>query len=146
MRKIYLVGSLRNPFIPELAVHLRSLGHEVFDDWYGSGPADDDNWREYELARGRPYEEAISGKAATNICAFDKANILASDTVILVLPAGRSGHMEIGFAAGAGKATYILLDAEYERWDVMYRLTDGVFRSVDVLCEKLAEPLPRFVL
>lgn len=137
MSKIYLVGSLRNPRIPDIANKLRDDGHDVFDDWYGAGETADDSWRAYEKARGRSYAEAIEGKAATNICEFDRCNIMASDTVILILPAGRSGHMEIGFAAGAGKRTHILLDADYDRWDVMYRLTDGVWSHIDPLRAKL---------
>lgn len=127
MSKIYLVGSLRNERIPEIAELLREDGHDVFDDWYGAGPKADDHWREYEIGRGRPYAEAILGKAAQNIMNFDRTNILASDTVILVLPAGKSGHMELGLAIGAGKKTHILLDKDYDRWDVMYALADGVW-------------------
>ena len=37
MSKIYLIGSLRNPSIPETAAKLRDAGHEVFDDWFSAG-------------------------------------------------------------------------------------------------------------
>jgi hypothetical protein len=133
MRKIYLVGSLRNTIIPEIAEALREDGHEVFDDWHGAGPKADEHWREYENYRGRSYLEAINGKAAQNICAFDRTNILASDTVILVLPAGKSGHMEIGLAVGARKNTHILLDKDYDRWDVMYALVNGVWNNLSLM-------------
>ncbi len=137
MSKIYLVGSLRNERIPIIANALRDDGHEVFDDWHGAGETADDSWRSYEQARGRKYHEAIKGKAASNICEFDRSNILASDIVILILPAGRSGHMEIGFAAGAGKRTHILLDADYDRWDVMYRLADHVWSDINPMRSQL---------
>lgn len=148
MRKIYLVGSLRNERIPEIAELLRDDGHDVFDDWHGAGPKADDHWREYEINRGRPYTEAIRGKAASNISGFDCVNIMASDTVILVLPAGKSGHMELGLAIGAGKKTHILLDKDYERWDVMYALADHVHDNIDTLRITLnqydeSEPAPR---
>lgn len=131
MSNIYIVGSLRNPKIPVIANMLREDGHYVFDDWYGAGERADDHWRNYEINRGRPYVEAIKGKAPQNICAFDRANIDASDTVVLVLPAGRSGHMELGYAVGSGKRTHILLDKDYDRWDVMYALADEVHESLD---------------
>lgn len=137
MAKIYLVGSLRNDRIPIIANKLRDDGHDVFDDWHGAGEHADDSWRDYEKTRGRNYQEAIKGKAATNICEFDRSNILASDTIILILPAGRSGHMEVGFAAGAGKKTHILLDADYDRWDVMYRLVDHVWSHIDPMRAQL---------
>ncbi len=45
---IYLIGSLRNPNIPAIANELRTLGYEVFDDWYAAGPEADDYWKSYE--------------------------------------------------------------------------------------------------
>ena len=48
MAKIYLIGSLRNAKIAEIANKLRSAGHEVFDDWFGAGPEADDFWQKYE--------------------------------------------------------------------------------------------------
>jgi len=40
--KLYLIGSLRNPRVPEVAEILRWNGHLVFDDWYAAGPEADD--------------------------------------------------------------------------------------------------------
>lgn len=137
MAKIYLVGSLRNELIQDYASMLREDGHDVFDDWHGAGPRADDHWREYEHYRGRPYVEALKGKAPQMIMNFDRSNILASDIVILVLPAGKSGHLELGFAIGAGKRTHILLDKDYERWDVMYALADEVHTNFNYLRSSL---------
>lgn len=42
--KVYVIGSLRNPRIPEIANELREkLGCEVFDDWHAAGPHGDDH-------------------------------------------------------------------------------------------------------
>jgi len=30
---IYLIGSLRNPAVPEVAQKMRAVGIDVFDDW-----------------------------------------------------------------------------------------------------------------
>ena len=35
--KVYLVGSLRNPYVREVASLLRTAGHDVFDDWHACG-------------------------------------------------------------------------------------------------------------
>jgi hypothetical protein len=131
--KLYLVGSLRNELIQEYACLLREDGHDVFDDWHGAGPKADDCWRDYEKYRGRPYIEALRGKAPQMIMNFDRSNILASDTVIMVLPAGKSGHLELGLAIGAGKRTHILLDKDYDRWDVMYAMANEVHDSFEYL-------------
>jgi len=119
-KTIYLVGSLRNPNVPRIAEALRDRGFKVFDDWYGAGDEADDKWQQYENGRKRKYRDALAGEAAQHIFNFDKRLIKASDAVILVLPAGKSGHLEFGYARGKGKAAVILLDGEPERFDVMY--------------------------
>lgn len=138
-RSIYVIGSLRNPNIPVVAAALRaSTGLRVFDDWYSAGPNADDHWKEYEQARGRDYISALAGAAAKNVYAFDKRHLEAATDVVLVLPAGKSGHLELGFCAGRGKRTYILLEAGVDpRWDVMYKFADAVVESVSQLGGKI---------
>lgn len=134
---MYLVGSLRNPAVPELARALRAEGHEVFDDWFSPGPETDEWWQAYEQARGRTYVEALQGAHAQNVFEFDREHLADADTVILVMPAGRSAHLELGWAAGQGKRTYVLLDGEPERWDVMFLFVDAVFMNQDDLIAAL---------
>ena len=129
-KTIYLVGSLRNPRVPEIAEELRAMGHKVFDDWYGAGDEADDKWQQYENGRKRTYRQALAGEAAQHIFKFDLRLITASDAVILVLPAGKSGHLEFGYARGIGKAAVILLDGEPERFDVMYNFANLVTNDV----------------
>jgi hypothetical protein len=135
--KVYIIGSLRNAAIPEIGARIREAGHTAFDDWHAAGPAADDCWRDYEMSRGRDYAAALDGDAAGNVFAFDKRHIDASDAVILVLPAGRSGHLELGYAIGAGKLGFILLDAEYDRWDVMYRFAHLVTKDLSIILPML---------
>jgi nucleoside 2-deoxyribosyltransferase len=132
---IYLIGSLRNPEVPKAANSLREAGFEVFDDWYAAGPEADDKWRDYEQGRGHSYLEGLRGAAARNVYNFDRLHLDMADTVLLVLPAGKSGHLELGWAIGRGKKGYILLDSP-DRWDVMYQFADGVFDKLeDLVCE-----------
>lgn len=139
---IYIVGSLRNPRIPEIANSWRAEGLEVFDDWYSPGPETDDRWQEYERARGRTYAEALAGYHAQEVFDFDKRHLSKASTVVLVLPAGKSGHLELGWALGQGKTGYILLDGEPERFDIMYCFADGVFSDLDALTKKLLIGVP----
>ncbi|MCI0562486.1 MAG: hypothetical protein MN733_28710 [Nitrososphaera sp.] len=83
---LYLIGSLRNLRVPEIANILRAEGYEVFDDWYAVGPEADDRWRDYEKARGRTYPEALKGLAAGNTFRFDQTHLDASDSCVLVSP------------------------------------------------------------
>ncbi len=127
--KIYLIGSLRNPKVPKLGEELRVEGYKVFDDWFAAGKdADTHLWR-YEQGRGHTYTEALSGLAVNHIFEFDRAHLFEADIGILTLPAGKSGHLELGVLIGQGKKTYILLDGEPKRFDVMYRFATGVFSN-----------------
>jgi nucleoside 2-deoxyribosyltransferase len=135
---VYLVGSLRNPAIPLIANDLRESGFEVFDDWYAAGPEADDKWKDYEQRRGRSYAEALKGLAAEHVFEFDLLHLKRADTVVLVMPAGKSGFMELGWALGQGKKGYILLD-DPERWDVMLKFATGVTAEYGELVEWLKE-------
>ena len=134
---IYLIGSLRNPEIPKLAERLRaSLNEEVFDDWFAAGPEADDKWRDYERHRGHSFVDALSGYAARHVFAFDKYHLERADKVVLALPAGKSGHLELGWALGRGTPGYILTN-EPERFDVMYQFATGVYDKEGDLIESL---------
>lgn len=126
---IYLIGSLRNPRIPEVAAELRGAGFEVFDDWHAAGPHADDAWRDYERARGHDLIEAVEGYAAQHVFEFDYTNLCRADEVVLVSPAGKSAHLEFGWAIGKGKPGIILLDEDPERYDVMMLFADAVVLS-----------------
>lgn len=130
---IYLIGSLRNPRIPLIANELRSWGHEVFDDWFAAGPTTDDDWQRYETIRGRSYKEALYGEHARDVFEFDKAHLMLSDTCVLALPAGKSGHLEFGWMMGLGKRGYVLFEREPERYDVMNQFATGVCFSMEEL-------------
>lgn len=127
-KSLYLIGSLRNEGIPEISKSLRKIGLDVFDDWHAAGPEADDCWKEYEENRGRTYKEALSGYAARHVFSFDKYHLDRCDAALLVLPAGKSGHLELGYMAGRGKPTFILLDRP-DRWDVMYQFATEVFED-----------------
>ncbi|MDE1868324.1 MAG: hypothetical protein KGI08_11540 [Thaumarchaeota archaeon] len=129
----YLIGSLRNPKIIETGNYLRSLGFEVFDDWIAAGPTADDSWQEYEVARGHNYKEAMKGYAAKHVFEFDKHHLDRCTGAILMLPAGKSGHLELGYIIGQGKPGYILLEGEPERFDQMYQFAKDVFYNKEEL-------------
>lgn len=130
-KQVYIIGSLRNARVPDIGNAIRNAGLLAFDDWWGAGDEADDKWQEYENIRGRGYAEALAGAAAQTVFNFDKTNILASDAVLLVLPAGKSGHIEFGFARGKEKLGVILLDGEPDRFDVMYNFASLVTSNLD---------------
>lgn len=142
--KIYLVGSLRNPDVPLLAGRLRAAGHEVFDDWYAAGPRADDHWMEYEQQRGHSYLEALDGYAAQHVFEYDLFHLNRCEVGIMMLPAGKSGHLELGYMIGGGKPGFIFMPSgEPERYDVMYRFATKVFYSEEDMVRHLSSMGPQ---
>ncbi len=137
--KLYLIGSLRSNTVRAFANELRELGFDVFDDWHAAGPDADYIWRDYEKQRGRTYLEALQSYHAKHVFELDHRHLLAADVAVLLLPAGKSGHLELGWHLRA-KPGYILLD-DPERWDVMYQFATGVFAEKEKLFEALRKHL-----
>lgn len=137
MKSLYLIGSLRNPRVPEIAKALREqLKIDVFDDWFASGPEADDHWRDYEKAKGNNFVQALKGHSAQHVFNYDKSHLDRCDAALLVAPAGKSGHLELGYMLGKGKPGYILLDGDPDRFDVMYGFATGVFSSTEEFVAK----------
>lgn len=138
MKSIYVIGSLRNKRIPEVARSIRKrLGIEAFDQWYAAGEKADDAWQEYSDFKGLTYKEALQDHNAKHVFAFDKTHLDRVDGAVLVMPAGRSGHLELGYVCGSGKPTFVLFDAIPERYDVMYQFCTDVCFSEDELIDSI---------
>jgi hypothetical protein len=124
---IYLIGSLRNPEIPYIGNRLRALGFEVFDDWFAGGKIADDEWQAYETVRENSYQTALNGYAAKHVFDFDYYHLNRATIGLLILPGGKSSHLELGYMLGQGKPGYVLFDQVPDRYDVMYKFATGVF-------------------
>ncbi|RLI68328.1 hypothetical protein DRO91_09195 [Candidatus Heimdallarchaeota archaeon] len=138
-RVIYIIGSLRNKNVGVIANALRAIGEdwEIFDSWRSPGPMADSYWREYEKAKGISYKEALNSWAAQHIFEFDKYHLDRATDVVLVMPAGKSCHLELGYAVGKGKRGYILFDQEPKRWDIMVQFANDVYFDLNELIEEL---------
>lgn len=136
---LYLIGALKNPRVPEVAQAIRAVGYDVFDDWYAAGPEADDYWQRYEQGRGHSYPQGLAGYPAEHVYSYDRSHLDRAMTGVLLLPAGKSGHLELGYLIGQGKPGYIVFDGkEPERWDVMYKFARGVYFHIDDLLKELA--------
>lgn len=136
-KSIYVMGSMRGPRVTMVAKALREIGWDAFDDWYSPGPETDDKWQEYERDRGRSFAEALAGYHARDVFEFDKFHLDRCARGVLVLPAGKSAHIELGYLIGCGKPAYILTAGEPERFDIMYLFATKVFTSLEALLEEL---------
>lgn len=137
MKSVYIIGSLRNEKIPQVGNLLRDNGYDAFDDWYGAGHEADDKWRDYENLRGRSHKDALFGYAAKHVFAFDLHHLNRCDLAVLVMPAGKSGHLELGYFVGLGKPGFIYFDAVPDRYDVMHQFATDIFSSDEELIKGL---------
>lgn len=67
----------------------------------------------------------------------DMEGEINSENLLLVLPAGKAGHMEAGIAYGLGKKCYAI--GEYEATDTLYNIFEKIFKDEKELEEFLSE-------
>lgn len=58
-----------------------------------------------------------------------------SENLLLVLPAGKSGHIEAGVAYGMGKKCYAI--GEFDATDSLYNIFEEIFENENELIEFL---------
>lgn len=143
--KVYVVGSLRETApIFDVEDILTENGHEPFTQWHAAGPAADDLWQAHFKARGYTLARALQTEFVQNIVDFDKRNIMASEAVVLAMPAGKSAHIELTWAYLHGKRCVVYMPKEVERWDAMYALLPDlvIAHTEDQLIEALQYEYP----
>lgn len=140
--RVYVASSWRNVRQPSVVYALRDAGHEVYDFRQPGGQpgfgwsAVDPRWKDWTASQ---YMAALDHPEATRGFRRDLRGMRWADACVLVLPCGRSAHLEAGWFVGAGKRLAILLDAaeygtEAATADLMYKLGDVVGCDVaDVL-------------
>lgn len=138
-RKIYVASSWRNPLQPKVVAALRAEGHEVYDF---RNPADgnsgfhwsaiDKDWLKWEPHQYIHHIE--SSPVAADGFKFDKDALNWCDTCVLVLPCGRSAHLEAGYACGQGKDVIFMLHPDKFEPELMYLLGNGFVTNTAELC------------
>lgn len=138
--KIYLASSWRNPKQQIALAALRHAGHEVYDfrhprpDNHGfHWSAIDPSWRAWT---GAKFRDALDHPIAVDGYALDFDALKAADACVLLLPCGRSAHLEAGWAAGAGKPLLVVLSDECEP-ELMYRMATSLCLHLDEVLSEL---------
>lgn len=124
--RIYVASSWRNPHYPAIIEALREAGHDLYD-FRNPAPGNEGfGWRsidpDWEAWSPAKYVELINHPIARAGFDLDKAALDWCDTCVLVLPCGRSAHLEAGYAAGQGKRVIFLLHPDKFEPELMYLL------------------------
>ena len=119
--KLYVASSFRNGFHPYVVERLQRVGYDVYDfRRHAFRWADiDGNWQSWSHEE---YVRALSHPIANEGYARDYAAMQSADACVLVLPAGRSSHLEAGWFIGSGKPLYILGWDNGDEAELMYKL------------------------
>jgi hypothetical protein len=131
--KIYVASSWRNELQPGVVQRLRNEGHEVYDF---RNPRDGDNgfhWSEIDPAweqwSPEDYRDKLDHPLAENGFKSDLDAMEWADVFVGVQPFGRSASIEMGWAAGQGKETILLL--ENGEPELMVKVFDHICISMD---------------
>lgn len=146
-RNIYVASSWRNDLQPAVVEALRSAGHEVYDfknppggtgfAWSQVRPEYDGPAAAREIrSKGADWEPVdeylamVSHPRAAKGFKSDFDAMREADTFVMVLPCGKSAHLELGWAAGAHKTTVVLLEDPVEP-ELMYLMCSKLATSID---------------
>lgn len=137
--KIYVASSWRNTIQPSVVEALREAGYEVYDFRNPPGEVKGFHWSEIDLNwkewTHTQFAEALDHPLAESQYILDKTALDQCDAGVLVMPCGRSAHLEAGYLVGQGKPVFFLLsDAEPELMYKMGFVTD----DLNIILELLA--------
>lgn len=139
-RKIYVASSWRNAERHEEVVAvLRSCGHEVYNFREPRPGVGGFSWSqidpEWESWTPEQYREALRHPLAEAGFRHDRYALDWADTGVLVMPCGRSAHLELGYLAGQGKPCAVITHEQMEPELMVKLCSGGVLIGHDELIE-----------
>ena len=138
--KIYLASSWKmKQAVSLMAVILKDAGHEV-DSFCSDDGRKSFDWDELtEIMEEEGIDiskldaiEMMNHWRVREAFREDKKYIDWADVLIMIMPCGRSSHLEAGYAVGKGKKMYIIGGFEKGEFDVMYGFANGMYDYSDV--------------
>ncbi len=141
--KIYVASSWRNERQPAVVAALRDLGHDVYDF---RNPKEGDHgfsWRQCaddaQLKDARRFrDEVLKHPMASAGFALDMNALQTARCTVLVLPCGRSAHLELGWATGMRQRTIVMMREEIDEPELMYLMCSEIVVGLEELCKTLA--------
>lgn len=130
---IYVAASWRNEQQPAVVQRLRAEGHSVYDfrnPPNGSGfcwREIDPNWQKWTAAQ---QIAAYDTERAKEGFSSDFVAMKLADACVMVQPSGRSAALELGWCAGAGKRTVVLM-CDGQEPELMLRMADHLCLTLD---------------
>ena len=149
--KIYTASSWRNSYYQSVVDFIRKEGHEVYDfrntiSTRGKETAFnwdqiDVDWENWEISE---MSAILHHDLALNAFRSDYIGMLESDVCVLILPSGKSSHIEAGFMKGMGKKLIIFLP-EKDRPELTYSIADSIVSDLPLLGQELQRIAQEFL-
>lgn len=141
MARVYLASSWRNAGQPKFVKLIRDAGHEVYDfrnpPHTGAGfkwSDIDPNWENWTAEQYRRH--LLTHPMAARGYTSDMRAMEWADTCVLLLPCGRSAHLEAGWFAGRGKRV-IIITRNGEEPELMAMMANEICISKSELLDAL---------
>lgn len=144
---VYVASSWRCEAQEEVVRKLREAGIDCYDFKNPNDQNTGFHWSEVmpsfdskkQLCDQDDYLLALTEPRSIEGFGSDMDAMRRADTCVLVLPCGRSAHLELGWFVGKGKQTVVLLDGPVITPELMYLMVDHIATSVDEVLLKLLE-------
>lgn len=143
--RVYVASSWRNPLQQSVVQLLRSYEHLDVYDFRNPAPCDngfrwseiDPDWKQWSP---EAFRDALGHPVADRGFGHDMRALSGCDSCLLVLPCGRSAHLELGQACGAGKRTAVYMP-HHDEPELMYKMCGSILVTTSNL-RGWAEGLP----
>ena len=148
---IYVASSWRNAVYPGVVQSLRDAGLSCYDfrnpldgecgfSWRQTGADEDyvngDTWLPERIVETLEHPAALRGFE------LDFGAMRDARACVLVMPCGRSAHIEAGYFVGAGRPLHVLLTAPAEpelMWRLAYESGGAIHITIESVIKALVE-------
>lgn len=141
MIRIYVASSWRNTRQPEVVEALRKAGFGVYDFRHPAPGESGFHWSEIDPAwrdwTPTAFRDALAHPIALAGFNRDREALDGCDAGVLVLPSGRSAHLEAGYLIGQSKSVFVLLAPDEP--ELMYLLSARLATSLPDLLAMMQE-------
>lgn len=129
MSRIYVASSWRNTYQPRIIALVNQCGHQVYDFRNPPNKAGF-HWKDieedWESWTPEQYKKLLlTTPDASFGYTADRRAMQWADVGLLVLPSGRSAHLEAGYFHGASKRLIIYMPEKVEP-ELMYLMADEI--------------------
>jgi hypothetical protein len=144
---IYVASSWRNKWQQEVVKHLRENDFDVFDfrnpcnddvRWNEIWSKMDPNWQKWSFHDGIRF---LDHPLSQTGFALDFSAMNRSSAAVMVMPCGKSAHLESGYFVGAGKPLVIFTpqDCQYPEGEpeLMYLMASQIVDKIDLVVKTL---------